>query len=157
DRSTIYIGPEHQWKVKMQLWFADAHKLRSRIEGLVAALVAGVAMLGDGAGSAAAHDLVVDSTPKQGSKIEEPVKDISLRFSGVPQDGINRIALSRDGEVLFTGEPDADSRVLSIEFDDDVDCKPGEYTVSYQTTSSDGHAARSSLQFKYSDLESSYS
>ncbi|WP_284845919.1 copper resistance CopC family protein [Corynebacterium sp. MSK039] len=139
----------------MQLWFADAHKLRSRIAGLVAALVTGIAMLGAGVGPAAAHDLVVDSTPKQGSKIEEPVKEISLTFSGVPKEGFNRIALSRDGDVLFTGEPDADGRVLSIEVSDDVDWQPGEYTVGYQITSSDGHATRGSLQFQYGDVESS--
>lgn len=122
---------------------------------MVLAVIAGLSIVGATAGTAVAHDLVVDSTPEQGSDIQEPVKEISLTFSGEPKDGFNRIALSRDGEVLFTGEPESDGRVLSIEVPDDVDWQPGEYTVGYQITSSDGHATRGSLQFDYGDAGSS--
>ena len=120
---------------------------------LAGSLGVGLAMIANlgFTGSATAHDLVVQSTPENGSTITEPFNKIELNFSGKPKEGYNTVALSRDGEVLVTGEPVAEGKELSLDIPGDVDWQPGEYTVGYQITSSDGHATRGSLKFTYSD------
>lgn len=97
---------------------------------------------------ASAHDAVIKASPDVDSTIEELPKQISLTFSGIPQDGFNTIALSREGTVLTRETPKQDERVLSIDVPGDIDSAPGTYTVGYQITSSDGHATRGSYKFK---------
>lgn len=102
-----------------------------------------------------AHDAVVESNPAADSTIEELPEQITLTFSGIPQEGFNTIALSRDGEVLTSETPEEDDHDLTINLPDDVESKPGNYTVGYQITSSDGHATRGSYDFQIAGEQSS--
>ncbi|MGN0094661.1 MAG: copper resistance protein CopC [Corynebacterium sp.] len=96
---------------------------------------------------AAAHDAMVGSTPEQDTTVSEAPGSVELEFSGIPRDDFNTVALSRDGEVLVTGEPTIDGRTLTLDIPGDVEMSDGEYTVGYQITSSDGHATRGSYVF----------
>lgn len=125
--------------------------------GLIAAPAVALALAAApvvaGAGSslglpeASAHDAMVGSTPEQDSTVSEAPDSVELEFSGIPRDDFNTVALSRDGEVLVTGEPTIDGRTLTLDIPGDVDMSDGEYTVGYQITSSDGHATRGSYAF----------
>lgn len=103
------------------------------------------------AAPASAHDAVVESNPAANSTIKEIPHKISLTFSGVPQDGYNTIALTKDGERIVSEKPHQDGKELSIDVPGQVESSPGEYTIGYQITSSDGHATRGSLKFTVAD------
>lgn len=99
---------------------------------------------------AEAHDVVVGGTPEPDSVVEEFPDDIVLEFSGIPQDSFNTVAVSDadSGEVLFSGEPTLDERLVTLDVPDDVEPGPGNYSVGFQITSSDGHATRGSVAFE---------
>ncbi len=105
---------------------------------------------------ASAHDVVVSSTPEDGSVVEEFPEEIVLEFSGIPQDSYNYIALSNadSSTVLFSGEPVLDGQFLSFRVPDDVAREPGRYTVGFRITSSDGHATPGSINFEVSGRDS---
>lgn len=106
--------------------------------------------------AASAHDVVIASTPEDGSVIEEFPDEIVLEFSGMPQNSYNYVALSSadSSTVLFSGEPVLDGQYLSIEVPDDVAREPGRYTVGFRITSSDGHATPGSINFEVSGKDS---
>lgn len=99
---------------------------------------------------ATAHDVVLGSTPENGSVVEEFPETIELEFSGIPQDLFNTVALSNadTGEILFSGSPELNDRILSVDVPADVDTGPGNYAVGFQITSSDGHATKGSIAFE---------
>jgi methionine-rich copper-binding protein CopC len=107
-----------------------------------------VAGASPGLPEAAAHDAMVGSTPNRTAPSVRPPDSVELEFSGIPRDDFNTVALSRDGEVLVTGEPD-DRRAHPDPGHPRTTwtCPDGEYTVGYQITSSDGHATRGSYTF----------
>lgn len=105
---------------------------------------------------ASAHDLVVDSSPVKGENIDSAPSSVVLTFSGQPKEGFNRIAVSHEGKVLFSGEPQAEGRVLTLPVPEDVEWEPGRYTVGFQITSSDGHATRGSLDFSFQDASAQH-
>ncbi|MGD7001125.1 copper resistance CopC family protein [Corynebacterium halotolerans] len=121
---------------------------------IAAIAAAGVALaagaLGFGLPQAQAHDSVIGGTPEPGSVVEEFPEEIVLEFSGIPQDTFNTMAVSDtdSGEVLFSGEPELDERLVSLDVPDDVEAGAGNYTVGFQITSSDGHATRGSINFE---------
>lgn len=99
------------------------------------------------AAPALAHDGVVESNPAANSTVDKLPQKISLTFSGVPQDGFNNIALTKDGKLITREKPSQDGKTLSIDVPEQKDAEPGEYTIGYQITSSDGHATRGSVKF----------
>lgn len=99
------------------------------------------------AAPAMAHDLIMNSNPSNGSEIEKLPDKIVMEFSGEPKDTFNTVAVSKDGEVLFTAEPTVDRRELTVDVPKDIESEPGDYTIGYQITSSDGHATRGQLEF----------
>ncbi|AKF27638.1 membrane protein [[Brevibacterium] flavum] len=119
-------------------------------------LVAAAGVLGVGAMSmlvapqAAAHDVVVDSNPENGSVVDEFPEAIELDFSGIPQDLFTTVALSNadSGEVLTSGTPQLDGQHLSYEVPSDVQTGAGNYILGFQITSSDGHATKGSISFE---------
>lgn len=117
---------------------------------LVAALSMASALLGVNLKPAAAHDVVIGGTPEPGSVVEEFPDTITLEFSGIPQETFNTVAVSDtgSGEVLVSGEPELDDRFVNLDIPGDVNPGPGEYTVGFQITSSDGHATRGSISFE---------
>lgn len=119
----------------------------------ITAAAAVIGTLALAAPTAYAHDSVISGTPDNESTVQVFPNTISLEFSGQPQEGFNTVALSRasDGEVLFTGEPEIDGRVVTIDVPDEVEsnAEPGEYTVGYQIISSDGHSTKGMSSFTF--------
>lgn len=99
---------------------------------------------------AAAHDVVVDSNPENGSVVDEFPETIELEFSGIPQDLFTTVALSNadSGEVLTSGTPQLDGQHLTYEVPSDVQAGAGNYILGFQITSSDGHATKGSISFE---------
>ncbi|WP_233195565.1 copper resistance CopC family protein [Corynebacterium sp. 13CS0277] len=115
-----------------------------------ATLAAGVALAPAAvAPQAFAHDVVVGGNPADGQTVEEFPREITLEFSGIPQDSFNTVAVSREGtgEVLFKGEPALVNQNVTLVVPDGMDPGPGSYIVGFQITSSDGHATRGKTTF----------
>ena len=106
--------------------------------------------------AASAHDVVLTSNPENGAVVEEFPETIELEFSGIPQDLFNTVALSNadSGDILYSGEPEIAERILSFDVPQDVERVPGNYTVGFQITSSDGHATKGSVSFEVAGGES---
>ncbi|WP_151528640.1 MULTISPECIES: copper resistance CopC family protein [Corynebacterium] len=98
---------------------------------------------------AAAHDVVINSTPGDGSTVEEFPEKIVLEFSAIPLDTFNRVAVSNSdsGEILYQGEPELDQQLVIIDLPEGLDPGDGNYLVGFQITSSDGHATRGGTTF----------
>lgn len=114
-----------------------------------ASLLMSAGLMGSAVAAAPAmsHDLIMNSNPSNGSEIEKLPDKIVMEFSGEPKDTFNTVAVSKDGEVLFTAEPTVDRRELTVDVPKDIESEPGDYTIGYQITSSDGHATRGQLEF----------
>lgn len=120
----------------------------SRIFQRASAVVAACAFLGLGSTPAFAHDAVVGGNPADGEVVTEFPTTITLDFSGIPKDGFNTIAVSdQNSQVIFTGEPTVEGQSITIDVPDDLNAGPGEYTIGFQITSSDGHATRGKTTF----------
>lgn len=117
--------------------------------GVLAPIAAFSALFLAGAPAAVAHDSVIGSTPANGEAVEKFPRHIELEFSGLPQDGFATVALSDQdsGEVLFSGEPTIEDRIVTLELPETVTGGPGDYTVGFQIVSSDGHATRNTTTF----------
>ncbi|MDK8243813.1 copper resistance CopC family protein [Corynebacterium sp. UMB10321] len=130
-------------------------KAGQRVQRTAWAILSAVCVASALAGSAEAHDAVIGGDPSNGSVVAEFPKELSLEFSGQPQEGFNTFALSRvsDNEILFTGEPVLDGRFVSLELPEKAresgDKVPGEYRIGFQIVSSDGHATKGMTTFTY--------
>lgn len=98
---------------------------------------------------ALAHDSVIGGNPADGEVVEEFPRSIELEFSGLPQEGFSTVAITDQdsGDLLFSGEPTIDGRLVTLDLPADVSGGPGDYTVGFQILSSDGHATRSATTF----------
>lgn len=116
-----------------------------------AGAVAGLAAIG--APTALAHDSVIGGDPENASVVSVFPDSITLEFSGQPKEGFNTVALSRisDGEILFTGEPELNERLVTVDVPAEVEenAEPGEYQVGFQIISSDGHSTKGRTTFTY--------
>lgn len=122
-------------------------RIRPRRVLAVAALAGGLAVAASPA--AFAHDVVIGGNPADGEVVEKFPRSIELEFSGLPQGSFTTVAVSNQdsGEILFSGEPTIDDRVVTLDLPADVTGGPGDYTVGFQITSSDGHATRNTTTF----------
>lgn len=96
-----------------------------------------------------AHDLVIGGNPDNGEVVDEFPEVIELEFSGYVKLDFNTFAISdiESGEILFSGPPTIDGRMVSIEVPADVNPGPGDYRIGFQITSSDGHSTRGMTTF----------
>ncbi|MCT1369145.1 copper resistance protein CopC [Corynebacterium mucifaciens] len=105
------------------------------------------------AAPALAHDSVVGAVPEDSSVVHEFPDEVTLEFSGEVQEGFNTVAVSREvdgqSEVVYSGEPAVEGRLVTLDVPGDVDAQPGEYTVGYQIVSSDGHATKGVTSFTF--------
>lgn len=101
---------------------------------------------------ASAHDAVVSSNPADGSTVSEFPDEVTLEFSGLPREGFNTLAISdaESEEIIFTGEPVIEGRVLTLDLPEDVEPGDGDYRIGFQITSSDGHATQGMSTFTVS-------
>ncbi|MDO5097840.1 MAG: copper resistance protein CopC [Corynebacterium sp.] len=95
-----------------------------------------------------AHDVVVGGAPKDGEVLTTPPEKIVLEFSGEPKTGFNTLAVTdSNGHVLFRGEPSVEGRNIVLDVPGDINFSPGQYTIGFQITSSDGHSTRGKTTF----------
>lgn len=120
------------------------HKFRNLT---AAAATAGLLVLA--APVSPAHDLVIGGNPDNGDVVEEFPEIIELEFSGYVKLDFNTFAISdiESGEILFSGPPTIDGRMVSIAVPTDVNPGPGDYRIGFQITSSDGHSTRGMTTF----------
>ncbi|MBV7281029.1 copper resistance protein CopC [Corynebacterium sp. TAE3-ERU30] len=126
---------------------ARPSRARAVLTSVGIAIAAVVAVLS--APLAAAHDVVINSTPGDGSTVKEFPEKIVLEFSAIPLDTFNRVAVSNSdsGEILYQGEPELDQQLVIIDLPEGLDPGDGNYLVGFQITSSDGHATRGGTTF----------
>jgi methionine-rich copper-binding protein CopC len=128
--------------------------MRLRLLAASVAAAGAVALVLLPVAGASAHDYLVDSDPKSGAVVTQPLQTVSLTFNDRVLD------LSGDGSsslVTVTG-PDAGARHFETgcaTITDRVVSAPvalgaaGSYTLTYQVVSADGHTVSNSLKFTY--------
>ena len=86
---------------------------------------------------ALAHDSVIGGNPADGEVVEEFPRRIELEFSGLPQEGFSTVAITDQGsgDLLFSGEPTIDGRLVTLDLPAGVSGGPGDYTVGFQILS----------------------
>lgn len=127
--------------------------LRRALAGVTAATVAvGGLLLGGvvGAGSASAHDYLVSTSPAADSTVTEPLTQVVLGFNEPPlTDFASAIAIEvRDaaGANIVTDPVSIVDSTLTVSV---APTAQGEYTVLWQTVSSDGHPVSGEYGFTY--------
>lgn len=100
---------------------------------------------------AAAHDGVIESTPADGSTVSSELTEVSMRFSDELLDlggeGVFIIQVTGPDELFYNvGCVTVDSEVASTEV---ALGDSGDYLVTWQVISSDGHPTSDSFSFQY--------
>lgn len=119
--------------------------------GLVAALSVAV-----GAGPAAAHNVVVDTTPGADTSVSEAPTEVSVTFDdlvlSLGEDGASTVVqvTDADGQEHATGCPATQDRTVSVPVSID---DAGEYTVAWRIVSADGHPTSGEFSFTYSPAD----
>nr|WP_246211333.1 copper resistance CopC family protein [Phytoactinopolyspora alkaliphila] len=94
---------------------------------------------------AAAHNVLIDSTPSEGSTIESPPETVELVFDQYVQDEFAQVAvLDAADEAFHGGEPVVEDNVVTQAVNDLPD---GDYTISYRVISADGHPVSGTVDF----------
>ncbi|MCS5722980.1 copper resistance protein CopC [Herbiconiux sp. CPCC 203407] len=127
--------------------------LRRALAGVTAAtvVVAGLLLGGVvGAGSASAHDYLVSTAPAADTTVTEPLTQVVLGFNEPPlTDFASAIAIEvRDaaGANIVTDPVSIVDSTLTVSV---APTAQGEYTVLWQTVSSDGHPVSGEYGFTY--------
>lgn len=106
-----------------------------------------VISLGGLTGRLEAHAIVVESVPKNGAVLQDPPKEVVLRFNSKLEKSLTRVEL-----VVGENTP------LPVTIPVDVDpperlviplpsLTPNHYTLRYKVTASDGHRTLGALRF----------
>jgi methionine-rich copper-binding protein CopC len=126
---------------------------RRALAGVAAAAVAATGLLLSGvvgAGSASAHDYLVSTSPSADTTFTEPLTQVVLGFNESPlTDFASAIAIEvRDpaGVNVVTAPVSIVDSTLTVPV---APTAPGEYTVLWQTVSSDGHPVSGEFGFTY--------
>lgn len=116
--------------------------VRRFFTGLIA--LVGALMLA--AGPAAAHSVVLSSTPEQGEQIAEAPEQVGVTFNEALQEQFAALTVvGPDGNLWSKGDPIVDGSTISVDIDG---LGPvGEYTIAYRVTSADGHPVSGTRTF----------
>lgn len=102
--------------------------------------------------TAAAHNVLVGSTPEDGSTITDQPGTIELVFDQAVQEQFAQVTIFDAEETAYeTGEPVATANIVTQEVGDLPD---GEYTISFRIVSADGHPVTGTLTFTMAAGES---
>jgi copper resistance protein C len=119
---------------------------RSALQLLATVLAAAGLLLGPGIGTAAAHDVLVASTPAPDTTVEATPAAVSLEFSQAPQPlGARVVVTGPDGAEVADGEAQARDRTVVQPLAGDL--LTGRYTVDWRITSADGHPLTGTFAF----------
>ena len=118
---------------------------RSRAFGLLAAGAA-LALLVGPVGSAAAHDVLVGTTPAPDAAIDTGPSRVTLEFNDSPQAlGTEVTVTGPDGTPVSSGAPELAGTAVTQPLD--ADLPAGTYTVDWRATSADGHPLSGTFAF----------
>ncbi|RFA20001.1 copper resistance CopC family protein [Subtercola boreus] len=130
--------------------FSLESRRRAAVSLLVGLVFAGVVAGAGAASPALAHDVVVSSTPDDGEVLTEPIKTVSMTFSDDILMGAGAVALMT---VTDIDDGHHESGCVSIDGDSvstDVALgESGEYLVTWQVVSSDGHPTSGTYTFEW--------
>ncbi|WP_084957714.1 copper resistance CopC family protein [Thermoactinospora rubra] len=99
-------------------------------------------------GTAWAHDVLVDSDPKDGARLEEPPATVTLVFSAAVRQGYAKVTVTgSDGSAWADGEATVGKERVSVRVRPLV--RPGKYVVGYRVLSSDGHPVSGKVTFTF--------
>jgi hypothetical protein len=109
------------------------------------AVLLGLALLG-GAGTAAAHNVLIGTDPPDGTRLATGPARVTLTFDLPVQAGFSTVTVTGpDGKQWQAGPPVEDGPTVSSPV------KPlgpaGQYTIGYQVLSADSHPVRGAVRF----------
>jgi copper transport protein len=113
---------------------------------LVAALLALLGILAAPAAPASAHAELVDSSPKNGARLDRPPAQVTLTFTEnvtLIEGGV-RLVDAR-GSTVATREPTVDGHTLTLVLPPRL--RDGSYLVDWRVVSADGHPVGGALSF----------
>lgn len=113
---------------------------------VVLAIISAATALFAGAGPVAAHAERTGSTPAQGSTIGAMPHSVKLKFSEVVGRPAAVTVVGPDGSDLATGDPEVVDRTLTQPVDASS-ASAGQYSISYQVISADGHPVSGTVGF----------
>jgi len=117
--------------------------MRNRIYGLSFAIAAALY-----ANVAAAHAVLVSSSPANGSALSQPPREIRLSFNEGVEARFSKVTVTRgDGKKVQTGGASSSARDLVVSL---PPLQPGKYQVRWQATSADSHRIQGSFGFEIS-------
>lgn len=117
--------------------------MRKRIHGLSFAIVATLY-----ANVAAAHAVLVSSSPASGSRLSQAPTEIRLSFNEAIEARFSTVTVTRgDGKKVPTGRGSSNARDLVVSL---PSLQPGRYQVRWQATSADSHRIQGSFGFEIS-------
>lgn len=114
-----------------------------RLLVLVAALFAAMSL---SVGSAAAHSVVMSSSPEDGDRIAAAPDRVSVTFNENLQEQFAALTVvGPDGNLWSKSDPIIEGSTVAVELDG---LGPiGEYTIAYRVTSADGHPVSGTRTF----------
>ncbi|KHJ74507.1 copper resistance protein CopC [Rhodococcus sp. Chr-9] len=114
-----------------------------RILVLLTALIAALTL---SVGSAAAHSVVLSSSPEDGEQIAEAPDRVTVTFNENLQEQFAALTVvGPDGNLWSKSDPIIEGANASVELDG---LGPvGEYTIAYRVTSADGHPVSGTRTF----------
>ena len=119
---------------------------RPRLLRLSIAAAAAAALVLGPVGSAAAHDVLVGTTPAQAGTVDTAPSSVSLEFSDAPQSlGTEVVVTGPDGTAATDGAPEIAGSTVTQQLAGGLPA--GTYTVEWQVTSADGHPLTGSFAF----------
>lgn len=108
-----------------------------------------LSVLVSAAAPAAAHAVLVDSSPRDGARLEQPPDQVWLQFDEPVQVAPDSVqVINSDGEPMTAGAPRSadDGRRVIIDLAN-LPEEPASYLLSWQVTSVDSHPVVGSLRF----------
>lgn len=94
---------------------------------------------------AAAHDVLVASSPAEGAVVSEPLTVVELTFNNPVSTEFAQVSVLDAAEAEYhQGEPSVVGPTVSQAVDELPD---GEYTIAYRIVSSDGHPVSGTVSF----------
>ncbi|MEU2610247.1 copper resistance CopC family protein [Micromonospora sp. NPDC007271] len=123
---------------------------RSSSAGLVAAALAGLAVLLAPASPAAAHNSLLTANPAKNARLAAPPAQITLKFLQKLDPAFTTIVLSdADQRKVSTSEPAVTGTTGTVTISEPL--ANGSYTVAYRVVSADGHPVQGSYSFTVAD------
>ena len=96
------------------------------------------------AGPAWAHASLVDSSPRQGDRLDAPPSEVRFEFSQDMAAPAYVVVTAPDGSSVTTGDPVVDGPVVRQSVTDGPD---GSWSMAYRAVSEDGHPISGEITF----------